>query len=132
MKFPSFLLWVNGLLFALFGAGFLILPAQMAMLVTESAPASPGGLTDMRATYGGLSLGIGLFLGHCARTGAFRSGLLASLLMLSSAALGRLLGIYLDGKPTWMIVLLLTAEIIFSVLSVTALIVSDDENACGA
>ncbi|KXW57409.1 hypothetical protein FEMY_20790 [Ferrovum myxofaciens] len=89
------------------------------MLVTESAPASPGGLTDMRATYGGLSLGIGLFLGHCARTGAFRSGLLASLLMLSSAALGRLLGIYLDGKPTWMIVLLLTAEIIFSVLSVT-------------
>ncbi len=79
MKFSFSLLWANALLFLLFGTSFLVLPEQMALLVTESAPASPAGLTDMRATYGGLSLGIGLFLGYCAHTGAHRPGLLASL-----------------------------------------------------
>ena len=131
MKFSFSLLWANALLFLLFGTSFLVLPEQMALLVSESAPASPAGLTDMRATYGGLSLGIGLFLGHCAHIGALRPGLLASLLVLSCAALGRLLGIFLEGEPTSMMVLLLTAEIIFSVLSVVALVVSDSKNTCG-
>jgi len=132
MKFSSSLLWANGLLFVLFGIGFLIQPDQLAMLITQSAPVSSSGLTDMRATYGGLSLGIGLYLGLCARTGENRSGLLVSLFVLSCAALGRILGIYLDGKPTSMIILLLTAEIIFSILSVVALTLSDNKNSCGA
>ncbi len=132
MKFSSSLLWANGLLFVLFGIGFLLQPVQLAMLITQSAPVSSSGLTDMRATYGGLSLGLGLFLGHCARTGAYRSGLLASLSVLSCAALGRLLGFFMDGKPTLMMVLLLAAEIIFSILSVVVLTVSDNKNSCGA
>ncbi len=126
MKFSSYLLWANGLLFVLFGVGFLFQPTQLAMLITQSAPISSSGLIDMRATYGGLSLGIGLYLGLCARTGANRSGLLVSSSVLSCAALGRLLGFILDGKPTLMMVLLLAAEIVFSILSVTVLLKSVD------
>ena len=133
MKFSFSLLWANALLFLLFGTSFLVLPEQMALLVTESAPASPAGLTDMRATYGGLCRWASGCFWVTAHTQA-HTGLVCwhPLLVLSCAALGRLLGIFLEGEPTSMMVLLLTAEIVFSVLSVVALVVSDNKNICGA
>ncbi len=49
-------------------------------------------MIDMRATYGGTALGLGLFFGFCARNPAvLRAGLLASLMVLSGIAGGRLL-----------------------------------------
>lgn len=114
MTFPVKLLWINAVLFILFGAGFMIAPNSLSLLLTGAALGSVNAVIDMRATYGGTALGLGLFFGFCARNpGALRSGLLASLLTLSGIAGGRLIGIFVDGSPNGWMFLLLAAELLF-------------------
>ncbi len=68
------------MLFILFGAGFIAAPNALSLLLTGAAPGTPSAVTDMRATYGGTALGLGLFFGLCARNRVtLRAGLLASL-----------------------------------------------------
>lgn len=101
MTFPIRLLWINALLFILFGAGFIAAPNALSLFLTGAAPGTPSALTDMRATYGGMALG---------------AGLLASLLVLSGIAGGRLVGILIDGSPNPFIIALFAAELLFAAL----------------
>ena len=122
MKFPKTLLWINALLFILFGIGFILAPQFLSQLITGATPSTTSALTDMRATYGGTSFGIGLFFGLCARQpSSLRMGLTASLLILASIAGGRFVGILIDGSPNYFMFVLLVAEILFVGLIVAAL-----------
>ena len=67
MKFPTVLLWINAAFFLVFGALFLVAPGVFAELLTGATPATTNALIDIRATYGGMALGIGLFFAFCAR-----------------------------------------------------------------
>lgn len=122
MIFQRSLLWLNCGLFIIFGVGFIIFPELLSNIITGSIPATASAMTDMRATYGGMALGIALFFGFCARKAdAVRIGLIASLLVLAGIALGRTVGIFIDGNPNIFMYLLLSAEVVFAALVLFAL-----------
>ncbi len=122
MKFPTSLLWLNSVLFVVFGACFIAAPGLLANVITGAAPGTSSALIDMRATYGGMGLGIGLFFGFCARRPTtVQVGLFASLFVLGTTAIARLVGFAVDGSPNVFMFLLVSAELLFVALIVVAL-----------
>jgi len=86
--------------FVLFaGAGCLLAPAVFAEQARFST--SPSALTEIRASYGGLQIGIGLFLVWCLRASDRVSmGLALGGVAVGCTGLARLFGIVLDHAPT--------------------------------
>src|SRR2546422_773211 len=122
MKFAVILLWVTAALFAGFGVGFVAAPEQLAKFITGSAPSIPTAVIDMRATYGGVAFGMGLFFGLCAaRPRWVRPGLFGSLLVVASIAMARCVGLVVDRGPNAVMLLLLSTEVIFVGLYAVAL-----------
>lgn len=117
MNNAKLLLWINAILFILFGMGFILAPSPLAQWITGSTPSTTSGMIDLRATYGGLALGIGIFWALCASNGSERNGLLSAILVLLAVAIGRITGILLDGNPNLFMLILLAAEIIFAILN---------------
>jgi hypothetical protein len=74
-------------------------PASLAQQAGWSA--TPGGLTEIRAFYGGLQVGLGCFLAWCARRPErLLSGLLAAGFAVGGIGIARALGLFLDEAPT--------------------------------
>ncbi len=122
MKVANNLLWVNALLFLAFGLGFMFAPAFFSQTITGASPATSSAMIDMRATYGGIAIGLAIFWGWCARGNNTQlAGLLSSLLVLAATAFGRILGILMDGAPNIFMFILLAAELLFVGLIVFAL-----------
>ena len=72
----------------------------MSQLVTGAAPSAGPALTDMRATYGGMSIGLGVLFALAARSSAGqRLGLAGVLAVMLGMATTRALGIVFDGDP---------------------------------
>ncbi len=94
--FARTILALNVLLFLGFGVAFLVWPARMTQTPGVVLP-SPTALSDVRAIYGGMELGIAAFLVVCLRRGAIPTGLLAATLVLAGTALGRAVGLIVDG-----------------------------------
>lgn len=89
MTLRVLLLWLYALMFIVFGVGFYFLPDLFAPLFL-GVPAPDGDLLiDMRATYGGLSTAVGLFVAYCA---IYREYLYQGLLLAFLAAVGLLAG----------------------------------------
>lgn len=96
-----------------FGLGFAFAPEALADLVTGDAPTAASAVTDMRATYGGVAIGLGLFYGLCARRPEWvRLGLIASLMVVASIGATRLGGIVADGSPNAFMVIFLASELL--------------------
>lgn len=88
------LLGVFSLMFLVFGLGFIFWPEGFTPLFL-GVP-SPGGdlMIDMRATYGGISLAVGLFAGHCAmRREHLSLGLMLAFLISVGLLSGRGVGL---------------------------------------
>ena len=79
--------------------GCLLAPslfAQQAEIV-----ATPSALTEIRAFYGGLQLGIGFYLVWCLRSRARTAqGLVLVGLAVGAAGVARAFGVVIDGAPT--------------------------------
>ncbi len=99
MSLERILLAVLAAFVLLAGVGCLVAPslfAQQAQFQT-----TPSALTEIRAFYGGLQFGIGLFLVWCLRTPSRTSqGLLLIGLAVGGAGLARMFGILYDHAPT--------------------------------
>ena len=122
MNLPNVLLWLGAAFFAGYGLAFIFAPEAMAVFVTGSAPSGASAMIDFRATYGGMTLGVGLILGICARTPDYsRLGLQALAISMATMASGRSVGIALDGSPNAMMLLFLALEIIVLSLSLLGL-----------
>lgn len=78
--------------------------------------------TEIRATYGGLLVGIGLFLFYSSYAEC-RVGLVSVMLILSAIGLSRLYGIYSDGSDSTIQWQLLSMELIPSVIAVALFLV---------
>jgi hypothetical protein len=92
------------------GVGFLLLPRQWAAIVEIAVP-TPTARTDLRATYGGFDLGIGVFLALAALdTDWTRSGLMALALASAGFAGGRLLGILAERTASRLMLAFLCIE----------------------
>ena len=85
------------LTYTVFGFVFLFYPSEMAAIVGSAFPTTRP-RTDFRAMYGGLEIGIGVFLLICAMRREFvRVGLFASACALVAMATSRSVGLMLDG-----------------------------------
>jgi len=122
MKFQTTLVWINSVVFFLYGLSFIFLPEALANLVTNTVPGGSSGLIDMRATYGGMSLGLGVLLGILANNPSFvRVGLWGVLSIMVGMASARLLGIFVDGTPNSTMYVYLASEILMAMLVLLAL-----------
>jgi hypothetical protein len=76
-----------------FGVIYLVKPELMTdpMGFGQLAPTA---LTDVRATYGGFQLGMGIFLLWCLEASRIRTGLLLTLLTIAGVAGCRALGLF--------------------------------------
>jgi hypothetical protein len=99
MAFNRFLLLLLTTFVLLAGIGCLIAPAVFAEQAEFSTTASA--LTEIRAFYGGLQIGIGLFLVWCLRASDRISlGLALGGVAVGCTGLARLFGIIIDQAPT--------------------------------
>jgi len=119
-SFDRVLLAVLAIFVLLAGAGCLVAPTNFAQQAGYST--TPSALTEIRAFYGGLQLGIGLFLAWCLRApdGAFH-GLLLGALAVGGAGLARSFGMVIDHASTSHHVVNLGIEIVTVLLVVIAL-----------
>lgn len=103
-SFGSILIWLNAGFFVLYGLLFVIAPEPVATAITEGAPQTPPAKIDFRATYGGMTIAVGLLLATFARDPALhRAGLRGVLVVMLCMAGGRTIGILTEGGPNvWM------------------------------
>ena len=97
---------IIGLSFVGFGAAFIAYPGDMASLVSLVL-INATARTDVRATYGGLEFGVGVFFLACAMRRDFvRVGLFAAACVLVAMATARTVGLMLDGfwQPTELLI----------------------------
>ena len=116
MNFNALLINITAAIFALYGLGFVFAPTQLALLITDAAPATATALTDMRATYGGMSFGIGIVLFVLSsKPETIRLGLLTVLLLMLGMGGGRLVGLIIDGAENQIMYVYLAFEVVASV-----------------
>ncbi len=105
MSLGRVLLWGIGLMSVAFGMAYLVSPVSMLELTGGSA-STPAAITDVRATYGGLQLGLGAYLLWSALAPERIPSALLALSLVAGAVGGcRLLGVLIDGDfgPTLLI-----------------------------
>jgi len=117
LKLAKFILWLNSGLFLLFGLGFLLLPAYLSSLITDTVPGTTSGLVDMRAVYGGMSLGVAIIFALLAKAQYFRLGAQAILAVMLAFAISRMIGIAIDGMPNLIILIMLGTELLMALLA---------------
>lgn len=106
-----FALWLLGLSFAAFGLWALARPLHFATLLGFEL-SNAQALTEMRAFYGGLELGLGLFFIVCAlRVDLARAGLVLGVVSLSAVATTRLYGLIVDDSFSTLLVAVLGLEL---------------------
>lgn len=121
MKLARSLVFASALIFVLVGAGFLLIPKQFAGVLEISLPTAMA-RTDVRATYGGLELGLGIFLILCVvRREWIRPGLWAVALTVGGFAAGRLVGFVAEGKINNFMLFFLVLELAVTLLAVILL-----------
>jgi hypothetical protein len=110
------------------GGGLLLvglngLAAPGALLAPLGIPLEgPPALSEARANYGGMHVGMGLFLlSAAALPGLRRAGLLATLAFTGGLAIGRLVSLAVDGMPSPFVWFLLTTELGAAGLALAAL-----------
>jgi hypothetical protein len=121
MLLARVLLGISSLIWLAIGVAFLFWPVKMAGYVDIALP-TPTALIDLRATYGGFDLAVGIFFAVCALSADWvRPGLAAMALTYAGFAGGRIVGLALDGTPKPLMYQLLAAELTGLALSLLAL-----------
>ncbi len=107
----------------LLGFGILMLIAPAGVLAGLGITlGTPEAVTEIRAFYGGLEIGLGLALGFCLiQPGMLRQGLALSSLCYGTVALARLVGMLVDGSGGTFLLSALALEIGLCVASGWAL-----------
>ena len=119
-RLPYVALGLGALGFVGFGLAFLVAPGLLG--VVELAPSTPSARSDVRAVYGGIELGVGVFLALCARRPTWvRVGLTVQALTLGGAATGRLASLAADGVPRPLVLGLGALELLGAVLTIVTL-----------
>ncbi len=123
MLLATIVVRLTALIFLLFGLGFVFAPESLSLMSTGSVPNTLSGVIDMRATYGGLSLGVAFLLWVLAASHAtLRAGVLGVALLMAGMASGRFVGIMLDGDANSLMWSYLLLEIIATVFAAWILV----------
>ena len=117
MTLARALIFVSAVIFVVVGAGFLLFPKRYGDVLEISLPTAMA-RTDVRATYGGLELGFGIFLILCvARREWVRPGLWALALTVGGFAIGRLVGFVAEGTINNFMLFFLALELAVALLA---------------
>jgi hypothetical protein len=123
MTFPRVLLVIIAVVFVIYGLAYIIAPNLIAGIATGTAFASAAAVTDARAIYGGMALGIAAFAWFTSRgdQAAVRLGLSGSLLTFACIAIARIVGIVFDRSGGVVMYAILGSEILGVALCAWAL-----------
>ncbi len=118
---PRVVLVLLAMSFIGFGLAFTLKPLEMAQVLDISL-FTPTARTDFRAIYGGLEVGLGLFLLTCAfRRHLVGPGLQAGAWAFAGLAAVRFVGLTLEGFGQPLMIVLLIAETVAAGLALWAL-----------
>lgn len=92
--------YITALIYLLLGLGFLINPVGMAGGVGFKNLSSEA-LIDVRATYGGFLLFLGLLLGYWTYLGELKPALLFILFSFTGFLIGRVIGLVAEWNGEW-------------------------------
>ncbi|MEM8547289.1 MAG: DUF4345 domain-containing protein [Pseudomonadota bacterium] len=111
MKLAAIILWLFGLITLAFGVWALLAPTQFAALAHYGLD-HPGAVTELRAFYGGVEIGLGVFwiLGAL-RQPLTRAALVSMISIWSGVVIARGLGLVLDGSGSTTMLVVLGTEI---------------------
>ena len=128
MKFGLFLCLINAVIFMVYGLFFIFAPAETALYVTDLKPSNPSTLVDMRAMNGGMSIAIGIVLAVMSlNKKTLPSAVFILLIFMMAMALGRLIGLILDGDVNDKMYYYLISEVIIAIIcGIWLKIVKDD------
>ena len=99
MSFGRIIVILNGAVALISGIACAVAP--QALVDPAGLSATPAGLTEIRAFYGGTLIGLGCFLIWCAReTALTRAALLLMAVSVGSIGVLRVAGMLIDGAPT--------------------------------
>ena len=116
MTISRTVLLLAGLMFGGLGVWLTLAPGKLEDWVGIQSPV-PAARTELRALYGGLELGLGVFmLLGWARAELEAPACLALGLIMLGVALARMLGLVLDGSGSATLWTFLATEIVFAVL----------------
>lgn len=101
MRAAKIYLYLMGLMSVVFGVAYLISP-ELFTDSMEFGVLAPAAMSDVRATYGGFQIGMGLFMFWCAgRDSRLYPGMLLTLLSVAGIAICRAIGMFvLDGSSS--------------------------------
>lgn len=121
MKLAKFSIVVSALVFCGIGLACLFFPVQTASIVDIELN-NVTATVDFRANYGGFAFGLGIiFIIAIFKSEFVRPALFVQALSFAGFALGRVVGILLDGMPKMIIVYFLVLEIIGVIVAVYCL-----------
>ena len=120
MSFSSFVVWLAGSFFVLYGLAFTVEPYGMAYLTTALEPNTISSLVDIRATYGGLFIAVGLVIIYLNQRVSAQHSLLVVWLVLLCMATTRAIGFIIDGQTNMLMYLYFAAEILGAALAILA------------
>lgn len=121
MRIARLVLLVFGLMFLGFGLAFAAAPWSMAKLLGLQAT-SPQAITELRAFYGGLEIGLGAFMIASAATRRWmRAGLQCLLVVCAGIAAGRVFGLAIDNSASTLMWAALATELAGAVLAIVAI-----------
>lgn len=114
-------LWLFGLITLVLGVYSFFAPASIAQMV-GLGPIAPGGTTEIRAFYGGLEIGIGLYwILTAIKPAITRAGLYSMVFVWGAVALTRGIGVLLDSSASSTMLGALGLETVATVLAIIAL-----------
>lgn len=108
-------------IFLVYGAMFSLFPAMILQFVVDGSISSSAGLIDVRATYGGMSIGVATMLFMLSKLPDIAVGLKAVLMVMFAMAGTRLIGIMVDGSANSMMYNYLALEILAGVIAAVLL-----------
>jgi len=121
MLYSRIILGIIGALYGFFGVWAMWRPGDITAM-TEVALTTPTAVTDGRAVYGGLTLGLGVvFLLAALKVIDVRAGVLVLFLTLFFPVAGRVIGIPVDSGGTEATFKMMQGEVLFLLLSAAAL-----------
>lgn len=116
LKLAKLLIYATAYFFVIYGGIFVVMPHELAAFVTGASPEPYSSTIDFRATYGGLQFGLGIILLLVMKLrDDVDLALLVVAITLLFMAVGRALGIVIDGKANLLMYVFLASELVFGV-----------------
>ena len=113
MSLARLMILLTALVFAAYGVGFIVAPLSLLEWATGAVVNTPSAIIDLRATYGGLSLAVGLVLYGLGRSqGGTPLGLRVVIALMLGMGGGRLVGLVVDGGANAVMYAYLALEIV--------------------